>query len=76
MFIIGFILANRCSVKRLKVKVKKMTRENLSITKNAMKAASYIQGFYLQRFVLVIAGKSRLVVYLHQCECLVVDRES
>jgi len=24
MFIIGFILANRCSVKRLKVKVKKM----------------------------------------------------
>lgn len=52
MFIIGFISANRCSVKRLKVKVKKMTWENLSITKNAMKAASYIQGFYLQRICL------------------------
>lgn len=39
MFIIGFILANRCSVKSLKVKVKKMTEENLSITKKCYESS-------------------------------------
>lgn len=72
MFIIGSILANRCSVKMRKVKVKKMTWENLWITKNAMKAASCIQGFYLREICSAYCKREPV----SQFKCFVGDRES
>lgn len=42
MFIVGFVLANRCSVKRLKFKVKKVTQENLSVKKKKSYENSFI----------------------------------